>query len=1091
MDPQALLYYFGCIAVVCSLNAVFLFLACKQSRQAHCCPEYEHKYRGFKHGRLAVYVSLVLLQLGLSTARLFSHLTTDGLTWIDLSQLLVLLLYLSTLVVLCTRWPTQLSLRLSGVLLLALLEPGLLFAEDITVVRPGGQFDAEHVARVVVHGLQLVLLTGLLISEVIIQQHQLLQRSSFDQPQMHHAGSNGVNGGSPRRAAGMFAGLGFGQRQGSYQQLPGEDEEAGKSKHKLPMWRPGDSRWRMAASAFAYVWPTTGILRTRLAACFVLVLAERAINLAAPIAFKHMVEVLSAVTADAAAAAAADGSGLVGALRTGLRLLMVAAAGGSEASHSIHAAAAGVAANTTMAAAAAAPAVDAGGSAELLAPFWVLFYPWVFIYLAAFLLRGGSGSEGLLANVRDILWIPITQAAFCRISCAVFGHLLALDLNFHVHRKTGQIMRILDRGTSSIQDIVNIILFNVVPQMIDIVVACSYLATKMQPWVAGIVLVTVSSYVPLTVCITERRGKIRKVMNALDNERESRATDVLLGYETVKYFCNEDFELAQYDKATRQYQAAEYWQLAFLSLLSIVQSMVVWIGLAAGLIVCVWGSSRGSLTVGDTVLFITMMQQLYVPLTYFGSYYRQVQKALIDMENMFELLATTPAVADEPGARSLRVSEGRVDFKEVVFSYNPLLGQPVLKGVSFTAPGGKTLAIVGSTGSGKSSLLRLLLRFYDPQGGAVLIDGQDIRHCSQASVRGVIAVVPQDTVLFNDTIMYNIRYGRTTATDSQVYEAAEIGHIHQHLTRFPHGYSTRVGERGLRLSGGEKQRVAFARAVLKQPAILVLDEATSALDSLTEKMVQDSLAAIRGRCTQLIVAHRLSTVMDADIIVVLERGKVVEQGTHAQLIEQGGQYCSMWSRQQDYCSIPPSPSPGPGLAAAPAAAAAAAAAARLPRDKSFGASPLTGEVSRGVKGPLKLLLRQPDDAEETSAAEQQQQQQRGDSPADSAAATAAGDDDEGPGLIGVDSLGELATGVEDGGVSGRGSSCSGGGAAEDEEGGVRRLVDSSASIRRYHMLRRAETGTSDVEFSEAPSPEVPEEPEQQQQRRPSSTGAQQ
>ncbi|WIA38058.1 hypothetical protein OEZ86_001427 [Tetradesmus obliquus] len=911
MDPQALLYYFGCIAV-----------------------------------------------LGLSTARLFSHLTTDGLTWIDLSQLLVLLLYLSTLVVLCTRWPTQLSLRLSGVLLLALLEPGLLFAEDITVVRPGGQFDAEHVARVVVHGLQLVLLTGLLISEVIIQQHQLLQRSSFDQPQMHHAGSNGVNGGSPHRAAGMFAGLGFGQRQGSYQQLPGEDEEAGKSKHKLPMWRPGDSRWRMAASAFAYVWPTT-----------------------------------------------------------------------------------------------------------------------------AFLLRGGSGSEGLLANVRDILWIPITQAAFCRISCAVFGHLLALDLNFHVHRKTGQIMRILDRGTSSIQDIVNIILFNVVPQMIDIVVACSYLATKMQPWVAGIVLVTVSSYVPLTVCITERRGKIRKVMNALDNERESRATDVLLGYETVKYFCNEDFELALYDKATRQYQAAEYWQLAFLSLLSIVQSMVVWIGLAAGLIVCVWGSSRGSLTVGDTVLFITMMQQLYVPLTYFGSYYRQVQKALIDMENMFELLATTPAVADEPGARSLRVSEGRVDFKEVVFSYNPLLGQPVLKGVSFTAPGGKTLAIVGSTGSGKSSLLRLLLRFYDPQGGAVLIDGQDIRHCSQASVRGVIAVVPQDTVLFNDTIMYNIRYGRTTATDSQVYEAAEIGHIHQHLTRFPHGYSTRVGERGLRLSGGEKQRVAFARAVLKQPAILVLDEATSALDSLTEKMVQDSLAAIRGRCTQLIVAHRLSTVMDADIIVVLERGKVVEQGTHAQLIEQGGQYCSMWSRQQDYCSIPPSPSPGPGLAAAPAAAAA-----RLPRDKSFGASLLQGEVSRGVKGPLKLLLRQPDDAEETSAAEQQQQ--RGDSPADSAAATAAGDDDEGPGLIGVDSLGELATGVEEGGVSGRGSSCSGGGAAEDEEGGVRRLVNSSASIRRYHMLRRAETGTSDVEFSEAPSPEAPEEPEQQQQRRPSSAGAQ-
>ncbi|KAF6265156.1 hypothetical protein COO60DRAFT_1697984 [Scenedesmus sp. NREL 46B-D3] len=1025
MDPQALLYYFVCISVVCVVNALSLLIACKHSRQAHCCPDYEHKYRGFKHGRLAVYISLVLLQLAISIVRVYGHLHMDGLTWIDLSQLLVLLLYITTLVVLCGTWTRQLSLRLSGVLLLALLEPGLLFAEDITVVRPGGVFDTEHVARVVVHGVQLVLLVGLLISEVIIQQHQLLQRSSFDQPQVHHAGANGVHGSSPRGNGGVFAALGFGQRQGSYQQLPGEDGEAGKSKHKEPL-------------------------------C------------------------------------------LLGAVQSSLRLLLMTGAGRNETSHVIHAAtAAGAAVNSTVAAApaaaaAAASSVGAAGGGNVLAPFWVLFYPWVFIYLAAFFLRGGSGSEGLLANIRDILWIPITQAAFCRISCSVFGHLLALDLNFHVHRKTGQIMRILDRGTSSIQDIVNIILFNVVPQMIDIVVACSYLATKMQPWVASIVLVTVSSYVPLTVCITERRGKIRKVMNALDNERESRATDVLLGYETVKYFCNEGFELAQYDKATRQYQAAEYWQLAFLSLLSIVQSMVVWIGLAAGLIVCVWGSSRGTLTVGDTVLFITMMQQLYVPLTYFGSYYRQVQKALIDMENMFELLATAPAVADEPGARSLRVSEGRVDFREVTFSYNPLLGQPVLKGVSFTAPGGKTLAIVGSTGSGKSSLLRLLLRFYDPQGGAVLIDGQDIRHCTQASVRGAIAVVPQDTVLFNDTIMYNIRYGRTAASDSQVYEAAEIGHIHQHLTRFPHGYSTRVGERGLRLSGGEKQRVAFARAVLKQPAILVLDEATSALDSLTEKMVQDSLAAIRGRCTQLIVAHRLSTVMDADIIVVLERGKVVEQGTHAQLIERGGQYCSMWSRQQDYSSIPPSPSPEAAAAPKPAAAAAApapaAAAARLPRDKSFGASPLPGEVSKGSKEPLKLLLRQPEDGEDQPAAEEQQQGLDS-PPADSAAATAAG---EGESVVDIDLVGELA-GVDSGVGSGRGSSCSGGaGVEEDEEGGVRRLADSSASIRRYHMLRRAESGTSDVEFSEAPSPEQLEEAgPQQQQRSSSAVGRQQ
>ncbi|KIY95291.1 ATP-binding cassette sub-family B member 6, partial [Monoraphidium neglectum] len=461
----------------------------------------------------------------------------------------------------------------------------------------------------------------------------------------------------------------------------------------------------------------------------------------------------------------------------------------------------------------------------------------------------------------------------------------------------------------------------------------------MEPWVALIVLVTVSSYVPLTVIITERRGRVRKVMNALDNEREGRATDVLLNYET----------------------AAEYWQMVFLSLLSMVQSSVVWVGMASGLAVCVRGVARGNLTVGDTVLFVTMMQQLYVPLTFFGSYYRQVQqravlqeavlqgpvrqeaalrraalqgpvlqgagppgvalnrmrhhpalcctatcflpscqqavraglnrglggaasgvvsgtgavqKALIDMENMFELLATEPRTKDDPGAPPLRVTEGRVEFRSVVFGYH--VHSPVLKGVSFMVPGATTLAVVGSTGSGKSTILRLLLRFYDPQSGGVFIDGSNIRHATQASVRAATAVVPQDTVLFNETVMYNIRYGRPSATDAQaraiarvlgtaaawqallrardfgafhtqqlhgqyVYEAARVAHIHQHLLSFPNGYATRVGERGLRLSGGEKQRVAFARAVLKGPAVLVLDEATSALDSLTERLIQSSL----------------------------------------------------------------------------------------------------------------------------------------------------------------------------------------------------------------------------------------------------------
>ncbi|GFR40170.1 hypothetical protein Agub_g727 [Astrephomene gubernaculifera] len=501
--------------------------------------------------------------------------------------------------------------------------------------------------------------------------------------------------------------------------------------------------------------------------------------------------------------------------------------------------------------------------------------------------------------MRDLVWIPITQAAFRRISLDVFGHLLDLDHAFHLHRKTGQIMRILDRGTSSIQDTVSIVLFNVIPQLIDIVVACTYLAVRMQPWAAVIVFITVASYVPLTVIITERRGVIRKRMNALDNAREGRATDMLLNYETVKYFCNERFELAGYDNATRQYQAAEYWQMAFLAMLSITQASVVWLGLAAGMVVCVRGVVGGSLTVGDAVLFVTMMNQLYVPLTFFGSYYRQVQKALIDMENMFELLDTEPGVQDSPGAGRLVVREARVDFQRVVFAYSPA-SPPVLKGVSFTVPGGKTLAVVGATGSGKSTILRLLLRFYDPSSGRVLFDGQDIRGVTQESLRRAIAVVPQDTVMFNDTVLYNIRYGRTEATDEEVTEAASVAHIHTSIvTTFKKGYSTRVGERGLRLSGGEKQRVAFARAVLKRPALLILDEATSALDSLTELAIQSSLQTLRSRCTTVIVAHRLSTIMDADLILVLDRGEVAQCGSHSELMEEGGLYAAMWTRQQD------------------------------------------------------------------------------------------------------------------------------------------------------------------------------------------------
>ncbi|KAG2501077.1 hypothetical protein HYH03_000896 [Edaphochlamys debaryana] len=649
------------------------------------------------------------------------------------------------------------------------------------------------------------------------------------------------------------------------------EKRAGKGK------RPASTRAQRTARAFRYVWPESRPLRLRLVACFVLVMGERCVNLAVPVLYKNMVDQLSSAASPEALANAAQG----------LMRAAAAAAAGTDGPVSADA-------NGTLLAA----AHGLIRAAQQLS-FWSVFYPWVFAYLGFYFLRGGSGMEGLLANMRDLVWIPITQAAFRRISLDVFGHLLDLDHKFHLHRKTGQIMRILDRGTSSIQDTVSIVLFNVVPQLIDIVVACTYLALKLQPWAAVIVFITVASYVPLTVIITERRGVIRKRMNALDNAREGRATDMLLNYETVKYFCNEHFELNGYDSATRQYQAAEYWQMAFLAMLSITQASVVWFGLASGMVVCVRGVVRHTLTVGDAVLFVTMMNQLYVPLTFFGSYYRQVQKALIDMENMFELLDTEPSVRDAPAARQLAVSAGRLDFERVVFAYQPT-APPVLKGVSFTVPGHKTLAVVGATGSGKSTILRLLLRFYDPLSGRVLLDGQDIKTVTQDSLRRAVAVVPQDTVMFNDTVLYNIRYGRTDATDQEVHEAAGVAHIHNSIvTCFKKGYSTRVGERGLRLSGGEKQRVAFARAVLKRPHVLILDEATSALDSLTELAIQSSLQTLRSRCTTVIVAHRLSTIMDADLILVLDRGEVAQLGSHSELMDQGGLYAAMWTRQKD------------------------------------------------------------------------------------------------------------------------------------------------------------------------------------------------
>ncbi|KAL4458403.1 hypothetical protein ABPG75_013268 [Micractinium tetrahymenae] len=690
---------------------------------------------------------------------------------------------------------------------------------------------------------------------------------------------------------------------GSREPLLGEQRGRGKRGRGGGPWG-GSRRMRLVQGTLRYLVPDTLPLKLRLLACFLLLALGRVVNIALPVVYKKVIDRLAAAgtaaassAAAAAAAAAAAGDG---------------AAGGSVGGGM------GTAALRAL----------CGELANQAAPtFRDVFVPWVAAYLALSFLQGtgGKGSIGLLSNLRDLLWIPLQQRACRRVSLDVFAHLLHLDHSFHLHRNTGKVMRILDRGTSSIQDVMSVVLFSVLPQLVDVLVACLYMALKLQPWTAIIVAITVLTYMPVTFIITEFRGKVRKQMNKLDNEKEGKATDMLLNYETVKLFANEKFELRAYGRSIDAFQGQEYLQLACISMLNIAQSVLVFLGLAMGLVVCVRGIVSGTLTVGDAVLFLSLMNQLVAPLSFFGSYYRQIQKGLVDMENMFELMATKPAVADAPGAAPLAITRGDVTFDNVTFSY--ATGAPVLRNVSFSLAGGKTLALVGATGSGKSTVVRLLLRFYDPSSGRVLIDGADISTVTLGSLRRAIAVVPQDCVLFNDTIAYNIAYGRPGASAAEVEEAARVAHIREAVVRrFPDGFATRVGERGLRLSGGEKQRVAFARAVLCRPKVLVLDEGTSALDSMTERMIQESLAGMRQHCTTIIVAHRLSTVADADLTLVFDGGSIVEAGSHTELLQRGGVYAAMWQRQLEGAASFSQQAEVPAAAAAAAVRAAEAAA---------------------------------------------------------------------------------------------------------------------------------------------------------------------
>ncbi|HAP28211.1 MAG TPA: metal ABC transporter permease [Achromobacter sp.] len=503
----------------------------------------------------------------------------------------------------------------------------------------------------------------------------------------------------------------------------------------------------------------------------------------------------------------------------------------------------------------------------------------------------------LFSELRDAIFARVGQHAIRSVGLQIFRHLHGLALRFHLARQTGGLNRAIERGTKGIQTLLSFLLFNILPTFFEISLVCIVLWKMFDGWLALATGATVVLYMAYTLAVTEWRTKFRRQMNETDSEANTKAIESLLNYETVKYFGNEEHEARRYDASLTRYERAAVRSQVSLSILNVGQALIISTGLTLVMWMAANGIAEGRYTLGDFVLVNTYLLQLYTPLSFFGFIYREIKQALIDMERMFELLGQDREVADRPGATPLQVSGGAVEFRDVHFGYDPR--RAILKGVSFSIPAGKTVAVVGTSGAGKSTIARLLFRFYDTDSGAILIDGQNVRDVTQASVRAAIGVVPQDTVLFNDTIRYNIGYGRPGATDAEIEAAARLAHIHDLILTMPDGYGTMVGERGLKLSGGEKQRVAIARTILKNPAIFLFDEATSALDTHTEREIQANLREVsQGRST-LIIAHRLSTVADADEIIVLADGRIVERGRHPQLLAQGGIYAGMWTRQQE------------------------------------------------------------------------------------------------------------------------------------------------------------------------------------------------
>jgi ABC-type transport system involved in Fe-S cluster assembly fused permease/ATPase subunit len=504
------------------------------------------------------------------------------------------------------------------------------------------------------------------------------------------------------------------------------------------------------------------------------------------------------------------------------------------------------------------------------------------------------GAQGF-GELRDLLFSKVSQHAQRTVARKTFSHLHELSLRFHLDRQTGGLSRVIERGTKAIQFVLGLTLFNIMPTLLEILLVTATLYFKFGWMYAAVVFGTVFSYVSHTYYVTEWRLKHRTVMNKRDTEANTKAVDSLLNYETVKYFGNETHEINRYDQALASYEAAAIKNQSTLSVLNIGQGLIIGLGLGLLLWLASIGVQEGRLSIGDFVLLNTFLLQLYLPLNLLGFVYRETKQGLVDMDKMFELLRVNQEIKDKASAKSLLATKGDVEFKNVSFSYES--DRKILKNINFSIPHGKTLAVVGPSGSGKSTLSRLMFRFYDVTDGEILIDGQNIQDLKQLDLRHQIGIVPQDTVLFNDTIHYNILYGKIDSTESQVVEAAKKSQIHEFVNGLPKKYDTSVGERGLKLSGGEKQRVAIARTILKDPAILIFDEATSALDSKTEKEIQASLKAISKNRTTLVIAHRLSTIVDADEIIVLKEGEIIERGTHSSLLHIQGEYAAMWARQ--------------------------------------------------------------------------------------------------------------------------------------------------------------------------------------------------